>query len=154
MRLDDMDLAIVQALGINGRLSKKQLARQVGLSQSACRHRVDRLERNDVIQGYAALLHPSVLTSRSVQFVSIQFDQCDALKVHQLKHALAEMPEVLEAYRIAGTWGFILKITLGDHEDYCDFFRQRLRALSEIRAVQSMFVVDVLKYVPLGLSNT
>jgi Lrp/AsnC family leucine-responsive transcriptional regulator len=154
MRLDDMDLAIVRALGINGRLSNKQLAKQVGLSQSACWRRVDRLERNDVIQGYAALLHPSVLASRNVQFVSIQFDRCDAVKVHYLKLALAEMPEVLEAYQVAGTWGFILKIFLGEHDDYRVFFRERLRELSEVRAVQLMFVVDVLKHVPLGLSNT
>jgi Lrp/AsnC family transcriptional regulator, leucine-responsive regulatory protein len=153
MRLDDMDLAIVRALRTNGRLSKKQLAKQVGLTQSACWRRVDRLERKNVIQGYAALLHPSVQTTSAVQFVSIQFDRCDTMKVQQLKRALAGMPEVLEAYQIAGTWGFILKITLDEHGDYCDFFRYRLRALPEVRAVQSMFVVDVLKYVPLGLSN-
>ena len=48
---DRIDLAILDALQRNGRISMTELAEKVGLSASPCSERVRRMEREGVIQG-------------------------------------------------------------------------------------------------------
>ena len=49
VRLDRNDLRILDVLHKCGRLSNAQLAREVGLSESACFQRMKRLEQRQVI---------------------------------------------------------------------------------------------------------
>ena len=50
--LDRIDLAILDALQKNGRISNVNLAKQVNLSPSPCLDRVKRLEQEGYIEGY------------------------------------------------------------------------------------------------------
>ena len=59
--LDRIDLKILDALQAQGRLSMTELAERVGLSASPCTERVRRMEREGVITGYHAHLHPQAL---------------------------------------------------------------------------------------------
>jgi Lrp/AsnC family leucine-responsive transcriptional regulator len=58
-KLDRIDCRILRALQEEGRLSYVDLAEKVGLSTSPCLERVRRLEKNDYIRGYTALLDPT-----------------------------------------------------------------------------------------------
>ena len=53
--IDALDRRIVEVLQRDGRASNVEVARQVGLSHSACSRRIARLERDGVIRGYRAL---------------------------------------------------------------------------------------------------
>ena len=52
--LDKFDLAILQELQTDGRLSNAELANRVGLSAAPCWRRVRALEENGFIKGYRA----------------------------------------------------------------------------------------------------
>ena len=54
MELDSIDLAILEALQADGRMSNAALAEKVGLSPSACSRRLDNLEKSGTIRGYHA----------------------------------------------------------------------------------------------------
>ena len=54
--LDAVDIAILNALQNDGRMAVSALAKQVGLSGTACTERVRSLDAAGVITGYAALL--------------------------------------------------------------------------------------------------
>ena len=56
MSLDRIDIAILETLQKDGRISNAALAEKVGLSQSACSRRLDNLEKSGVIRGYHARL--------------------------------------------------------------------------------------------------
>ena len=59
--LDAYDLAILQHLQQDGRLTNAELAQRVGLSAAPCWRRVRALEDSGVIRGYHAELDPSKL---------------------------------------------------------------------------------------------
>src|ERR1700735_5660391 len=54
--MDAIDDKLLQALRENGRASTAQLARLVGRSRTSVQSRIERLEKQGVIVGYAALL--------------------------------------------------------------------------------------------------
>lgn len=54
MRFDDKDRMILEILQHNARITNKALAKEVGLSGSACLERVRTLERVGAIKGYHA----------------------------------------------------------------------------------------------------
>ncbi|PZO54724.1 MAG: ArsR family transcriptional regulator [Alphaproteobacteria bacterium] len=60
MRVDEKDRRILEILRQNARLTNKDLAKQVGLSSSACLERVRGLERAGAIKGYYARIDPAL----------------------------------------------------------------------------------------------
>ncbi len=63
MKLDRTDQAILTELQRDGRLSNRELAERVHLSESACLRRVRALEEAGVIDRYAALVSQSKVAS-------------------------------------------------------------------------------------------
>ncbi len=51
MSLDRIDVAMLELLQKDGRISNAALAEKVGLSQSACSRRLDNLEKQGVVRG-------------------------------------------------------------------------------------------------------
>src|SRR5690606_27577561 len=61
LALDRIDIAILEALQKDGRMSNAALAEKVGLSQSACSRRLENLEKSGTIRGYHAQLSNAAL---------------------------------------------------------------------------------------------
>lgn len=59
-RLDELDLAVIAALGEDGRMSFKELSRQVGSSESTVARRVDSLVRRGCLR-FRTLAEPAIL---------------------------------------------------------------------------------------------
>ena len=98
--LDAIDWKLLVALQENGRLSYSDLARNVGLSAPAVSDRVRRLEAAGIIRAYRAELDIAKLGYPITALIRLAVPtgkHCTTLLA-----ALAEIPEVLEAWRITG----------------------------------------------------
>ena len=71
MSLDRIDIAILDTLQKDGRISNAALAERVGLSQSACSRRLDNLEKTGVVRGYHARLSNAALGHQMTAIVHI-----------------------------------------------------------------------------------
>ena len=112
--LDAKDLAILEALQEDGRVSLSELGRQIGLSQPAMSERVKRLEERGVINGYGARIDPRALGLRMMAILRLK-------TTHEhipacLKQFVA-LPHVVEAHRVTGEDCFILKVIVPEPED-------------------------------------
>jgi Lrp/AsnC family leucine-responsive transcriptional regulator len=79
--LDRTDLALLAVLQDDGRISNAELAERVKLSPSACLRRVQRLEREGVIAGYAAEVDPARVGLGLQAFVRVQLVKHDAAAI-------------------------------------------------------------------------
>ncbi len=70
-QLDNLDRRILDALQRDGRLQNLELARQVGLSPSACLRRVRLLEEGGYIDRYVALLNEAKVGRGFTVFVRV-----------------------------------------------------------------------------------
>ena len=75
LQLDKIDLAIIDNLQKDGRISNSDLADKVGLSQSACLRRVKGLETQGVIEGYVAVMDQTAAGLPDNVFVQITVEK-------------------------------------------------------------------------------
>ena len=83
--MDGFDRKILRTLQRDGRLSNQALSEAVGLSPSPCLRRVQRLQRDGVITGYAALVDREAVGLSIMAFVHISLDQRFNVSLADLK---------------------------------------------------------------------
>ncbi len=106
--MEETDLAIVEALTTDGRLSYTDLAERVGLSVSAVHQRVRRLEQRGVIRGYAARVSHEALGLALTAFVAIR--PLDPRQPDDAPERLAKIAEIESCYSVAGEDFYLLLV--------------------------------------------
>jgi Lrp/AsnC family transcriptional regulator, leucine-responsive regulatory protein len=97
--LDTTDLRLLTELQDNARLSLAELGRRVGLSAPAVTERLARLERDEVILGYRALLNPRALGYTLSAVIRIR---PAPRQLHEVAQLARDTPEVVDCRRITG----------------------------------------------------
>ncbi|NJS13418.1 MAG: Lrp/AsnC family transcriptional regulator [Sphingopyxis sp.] len=109
--LDSIDRAIIAALATDGRMTFKELAKQIGLSSPSVTERVHKLEDAGAIRGHSVLIDPKVFGLGTSAFVRMSAMPGQIRKLEQM---LQESPEVVEADRITGENCFLAKFIVSD----------------------------------------
>jgi Lrp/AsnC family transcriptional regulator, cysteine-sensing transcriptional activator len=142
--LDKLDKAILGRLQADASLSVGDLAEIVGVSKSACWRRIQKLEREGVIQGRVTLLDPAALDLSLTVFISIKTNQHNAKWARQFKDVVEGIPGILEAYRMGGEADYLLKAIVKDMPDYDRLYKDLIEA--DLFDVNSGFVMEVIKH--------
>lgn len=109
--VDIFDLKIIEILKVNSRTSFVEIGKQIGLSPSSVRERVQKLEDSEVIKGYTIELNNKKLGFGLEVFIMFKLYGgklkifCDNLK---------QFPEIFEINRITGTHNIFMKVVLID----------------------------------------
>lgn len=143
--LDEIDRRILRELRLDGRLSNTKLAEKVGLSTTPCWNRVRALEEHGVIEGYTALLSQQSLGYPDTVIIEVTLDRHDDEIFEKFGQALAELPEVMEAYLLTGEYDYLIKVAVAGTAGYEEFLRRKLYKLPGLRHSRSTFVLRCLK---------
>jgi Lrp/AsnC family leucine-responsive transcriptional regulator len=147
--VDKIDRSILRELQKDGRLTNQELAQRVGLTASPCMRRVRQLEQDGVIEGYRAIVNPEALGRGFEVLVSVEVRR-DRDAVKAFEAALHDIPDVIEAYRLFGTPGCMLRVAVADITAYERLWIARLTALPGITEVNSQIIMKRIKE-PRGL---
>ncbi|MFJ2767263.1 Lrp/AsnC family transcriptional regulator [Streptomyces sp. NPDC087300] len=142
--MDDIDRSILRELQNDGRLTNQELAQRVGLSASPCMRRVRQLEQDGVIQGYRAVVDPDAVGRGFEVLVSIEVRR-DRETVEAFEEALQDVPDVIEAYRLFGSPGCLLRIAVADLAAYERLWIERLTTLAGVTEVNSQIIMKRIK---------
>ena len=97
--LDVTNRRLLIELQADARLSLAELGRRVGLSSPAVAERLQRLERDEVIEGYHARLNPRALGLALSAVIRVRPAPRQILKVGDIARAT---PEIVDCRRITG----------------------------------------------------
>jgi len=142
---DSIDRKIIEILQQEGRIANKELAERIGLTTTPTLERVRRLEREGVIQGYAAKINKETVGRGFSAFVKV------TLKVHQLNlmeeftSAIAEIPEILACYHTTGDGDFLLHVVAKDTKDFEQLMRNKLTTLPDVERLHTSIVLNTIK---------
>lgn len=153
VRLDSIDLHILELLQEDASLSSAQIAERVGLSASPCWRRIQRLERDGAIRRRVALLDPAKLGLGVVVFASVKLSAHGRQAIPEFEDAVKQFPEVMECYTVSGGVDFLLRIVTVDVHAYELFLRNHLTQLPAVAEVHSRIAITQVKYttaIPLG----
>ncbi len=139
--LDSIDHSIVSALQNDGRISNVQLADKVGLSPSACLRRVQILEDRGIITGYAAMIDAAALGRSTHIIVAITLERQSEDYLSAFERAVADCPDVMECYLMAGDADYVLRLQARDAADYERIHKEYLSRLPGVARIQSSFAL-------------
>jgi len=143
--LDEIDRKILRALQMEARLTTSELAGRVGVSPSPCWTRVKRLEEAGYITGYVALLDQEKLGFPDTVLVEVTLERHEEEVLDRFGRALAELPEVLEAYLTTGEYDYLIKVAVAGTTGYERFLREKVYRIPGIRHSRSSFALRCLK---------
>ncbi|WP_394423978.1 Lrp/AsnC family transcriptional regulator [Vreelandella stevensii] len=152
MLIDRFDLKILERLQRDDSLSIAQLAEGVGLSVTPCWRRIQRLEKDGVIEKRIAVLNPEKLDLGLTVFVMIKTDKHNQAWLSEFQETVKAFPEIIEVNRLAGEYDYLLKVITRNNQSY-DAFYKRLIARIELSNVTSCFSMEQVKKtteLPLG----
>jgi DNA-binding Lrp family transcriptional regulator len=145
IELDARDRAILTSLQQDGRLSNVELAEMVNLSPSACLRRIRMLEQSGLIEGYAMLLDQKACGLPGNAFISITLNQQVRAALDEFEAAIADIPEILECYLIAGGSDYILRVVYSDAADFERIHMEILTQLPGVTRIQSTLALRKVK---------
>ena len=109
--MDELDHKIVQLLAENARMPVKDIAQHVSLTSPAVSSRIHRLEQEGVIGGYTVVLRHPDAPARVEALISVLVDTANRADFLSL---VDEEPQVLQCYRVTGSYNFMVKVSCTD----------------------------------------
>ena len=117
------------------------LAQRVGLSESACLRRVQRLTQCGMLRGYAALVDQSLAGYPGNVFVRVTLHSQRRDDQTAFEEAVRELPDVMACYLMSGEADYLLHVIVSDARDYERVHSQHLTRLPGVRRVHSSFAL-------------
>ncbi|MBN2472722.1 MAG: Lrp/AsnC family transcriptional regulator [Anaerolineae bacterium] len=143
--LDQIDLAILDLLQENGRMSNADLARHTNLSPPAIHARLRRLETDGFIRQYAAILDREALGYDLLCFISVIIQVHQPNSVGSIKEAMQALPEVLECHHVTGEYDYLLKVAIRNRKELEHFVMEKLTPIPGIAKIHTSLVLKEIK---------
>lgn len=118
IKLDKFDIAILETLQTEGRMTKLKLSEKIGLSLTPCFERVKKLEKSNIIKSYRADIDLNKVTDFSTFFVTVVLGEHRANDFQIFENKIKKFPEIVECYALAGGIDYIMKVVDVDIKYY------------------------------------
>jgi DNA-binding Lrp family transcriptional regulator len=142
-RLDEIDRRILAELAEDARVPLVTLAARVHLSRNAVRQRIERMERDGVIEGYTLVRGRSEGDARRVSAVLFVY-RVDRMRGGQVLAELAAIPEVVRCDILAGEFDLLVTVQ-ADSMDRVGEVWERIAALPDVaNTVTSVALTTVI----------
>lgn len=143
--LDAKDLAILNLLQQNARITVKEISQQIHLSTTPVHERIKRMEESGVIRQYATLLDHTKINKGLMVICYVSLKEHSKNAGNKFIKTINELNEVVECYNISGEFDFMLKVVCADMNAYYDFHVNRLSPIENMGHLQSIFVMGIIK---------
>ena len=156
-QLDRYDVAILDALQRDARLSNADLATRIGLSAAPTWRRVKWLESQGIITGYRAEIDRRRIGLGALAFVRVDAERNNADATRALEDAIRALPEVVACHYISGAGTFELQVLTTDLDAYSRWALDTLFKLPNVKDIHTSFSLGEVKSgaaLPLGHLQT
>jgi Lrp/AsnC family transcriptional regulator, leucine-responsive regulatory protein len=143
--LDRFDIAILQALQADARLSNAELAARIGLSAAPTWRRVKWLEEQGYITGYRAELDRRKIGLGVLAFVRLDAERNNSESTRALEDAIRARPEVVACHYISGTGTFELHVVATDLDAFSRLALEVLFKLPNVKDLHTSFSLGEVK---------
>lgn len=142
---DKKDLAILNLLQQNARITVKEISEKIHLSTTPVHERIKRMEESGIIKQYVTLLDNAKVNKGLTVISYVSLKQHGKKAGGKFITAVQEINEVVECFSISGEFDFMLKVVCRDMNAYYDFHVNKLSEIENVGHVQSVFVMGIIK---------
>ncbi|MCC7199871.1 MAG: Lrp/AsnC family transcriptional regulator [Gammaproteobacteria bacterium] len=144
--LSKVDLRILEQLQLDSSISSGELAEKVGLSQSPCWRRLQRLKEEGYIRGQVALLDPAKFGPSMYIFAYLEMATLSDSAREEFLRKVELTPEILECHAIFGEMDIMIKVIAPSMDWYQNFVFKTLLKFPGVKSLRSTVTLSQLKY--------
>ena len=144
--LDHIDRKILRLLQTEPDINASAIGERIGLSQSACWRRIQRLREDGVILDQTVVLDREKVGLTTMVFAHVKLTSHGRSNLSAFAAAVQSFPEVMDCYVVLGNVDFLLRIVAEDIKAYEQFFFEKLSQLPGIQEVTSSIVLSDIKH--------
>jgi DNA-binding Lrp family transcriptional regulator len=149
-KLDEKDLAILQLIQENSKLTANQIAKKINSPITTVFAKTKRMEELGIIKQYRAILAPEKLNLSTAAFIlaSVSYrTKNDDTPVSQrdVAEEIARFPEVQEVYIITGDWDLLVKLRAENVDAVGKFVVDKLRLIKGLEKSLTCMVFETVK---------
>lgn len=143
--VDQIDRRILMTLAEDARVSNKDLATGIGLSQSACLERVRRLTERGMLKGSHAEVDPAAFGIGVQALVAVQLKRHTRAAVARFESTALALPQVVALYHTTGRNDYLAHAVAQDMEHLRDFTLDAITSLPEVSRVETSLIFRATK---------
>lgn len=143
--MDHFDVALLNQIQVDSRVTAETLSEKVGLSPSACQRRLKQLRERGIIERDISIVSPEAVGRQLTMIVEVTLEREQPDLIDTFKASMRKIPEVMQCYYVTGAADFVLIITARDMAHYEAFSRKFFQENANIRRFQTNVVMDRVK---------
>jgi Lrp/AsnC family transcriptional regulator for asnA, asnC and gidA len=119
--LDDIDRGIIRILQEDAKTSYREIKNKLGISIGTIHNRLNKLEKNKIIEGYTVKLNNEKLGYKLTFLIRIQIEGKFTVKILE---EISKIPEVCSVFHTTGEQSACLVCRFKESEDVHKFIRK------------------------------
>ena len=143
--MDRLDQNILRALQASGRKKNADLARELEVAPSTMLERVRRLEGNNVVKGYRAIIDPEKLGLSIQASVTVNLYRHDADHIRKFEEVLRRIPYVRACYHLSGRFDYLLHIAARDLNQLGELVKKEIASLPGFGKSETFLIFSEVK---------
>ena len=140
-KLDEIDLRLLAELEKDCKQPIKELSEKLNLSITPIRERIKKLEAQGVIDKYVAVVNPIALGKGLTVYCTVTLTKHQEKYFKEFEEFVSTLSEVEEIIYVTGAHDYLLKVVLGNMNDFENFIVRKISRLDIISNIQSSFVI-------------
>ena len=141
--LDKLDRAIVESLSPDARVSNRQIAESLGVTEGTVRARIKRMEEQKQLR-ITAVTNIDRFADATLAYIWIEVERSD--QTRGIAQALAEVPELGFVGVMLGRSDILAITMVKNTEHLARFVRQHISSIHGVRRTESSLGVNFLKH--------
>src|SRR5262245_59810155 len=143
--LDKFDRRILNLLQEDASRSTAEIAELVGMSQSPCWRRIQRLKDEGYITREVAIVDRRKVGFTAQVFALVKLTMHGRQNLDEFADTIRKYPEVIECHVLMGAFDFLIRVVAADVDAYQAFFFEKLSRLPGVQEVNSVFSLSEIK---------
>ena len=142
-RLDESDLAIVEHLSRDARVSNREIAEDLGVTEGTVRARVKRMEEEKLIR-LTAVTNIDRFRDASLAYIWVEVERSE--QTRDIAERLAQIPELGFVGVMLGRSDILAITMVRNTEHLAEFVHNRISGIEGVRSTQSTLDVNFVKH--------
>jgi Lrp/AsnC family transcriptional regulator for asnA, asnC and gidA len=141
MKIDSVDLRIVDILAENGRIPNNEIVARLSISEGTVRNRIKKLTDNNILK-VRGLTNPDEGTQKQLIYILVTLEITKRWK--EIAEKVSKLPNVRSASMVTGRFDLIVELFIEPH-NLINFLTNDLSSVNDISATESLVTIKNFK---------
>jgi DNA-binding Lrp family transcriptional regulator len=142
MRLDNIDIAIINSLMQDGRKSFRQIAKETKVSTPTVESHFSRMKDIGLIKNIEPVLDLNKIENQIHALIYLKVDPSYSMNIAS---SISSFPEVKDVYSTTGEYSIAIKLSLNSVEGLEEFVRQNISSIEGIKSLSYHIITKTIK---------